>query len=173
MHSPVQIISYYAKPLCYDQHLTYVPASSSVFYHTEYTAKYSVLRAVRNTPCPNAVVCSVWCCCGALRGFWLWWVGVVGRWLGTISKKEKEKCLRENPWGKGWMSPETLKKRMPPHKKGSKETSGSHQFTCCWWRSRCVPKPRCVCRDPLRRAQLRLEWYSKTNLRCAKLSYSD
>ena len=124
MHSPVQIISYYAKPLCYDQHLTYVPASCSVFYHIEYTAKYSVLRALRNTPYPNAVVCSVLGCCGALRGFWLWWVGVVDRWLGTISTEEKQKRLRENPWEKGWMSPETLKKRIPPHKKDRKKHVG-------------------------------------------------
>ena len=88
LHSPAQIISCYAKPLYYDQHLTYVPASSSVFYHAEYTAKYSVLRAVRNTPCPNAVVCSVRCCCGALRGFGC---GGLGLWADDSALFPKKK----------------------------------------------------------------------------------
>ena len=94
LHSPVQSISYYARPPLFTPVYiitnTYVPARSSVFYHTEYTAKYFVLRAVRNTPCPNAVVCSVWCCWVLCAGFGC---GGLGLWAddSALFPKKKKK----------------------------------------------------------------------------------
>ena len=59
-----------------------------------YCRQYEILHV------PMVCTCSVWCC-GVLREFWLRRGGDVGRWLATISKKEKEKSLSGNAWGKG------------------------------------------------------------------------
>ena len=146
----VQIIV--RKPTILWPMLTYVPARSSVFYHTEYVyceivcttggTKYSMSQW--------CVVCSVVVFCASIG------CGGVGMWAdGSPRFPKKKKNASSKIHGERVQCPRKPWKAHVPTKKGSKETSGSHRFTCCWC-SRCVPKPRCACRDPLRRAKQRL-----------------
>ena len=122
-----------------------------------YYRKYEILHVPK-----WCVVCGVVVFCASF-GY-----GRVGLWADDDSPrfpKTKIKMPPRKPMGKGLSVPGNLEKVHPPPKKSSKETSESHRFTC-WLCSCCVSKSRCACRDPLRRAKLRLVQYCKTNLSC-------
>ena len=77
-----------------NNYVMYLPARTSVFCHTECTAKYCVLRAVRNTPMSQ---CSVWCFARVL---------VVAGWgCGLMTRHHFQKRKRKLPprksFGKG------------------------------------------------------------------------
>ena len=101
--------------------LTYVPARSSVFYHTEYVyceivcttggTKYSMSQW--------CVVCSVVVFCASIG------CGGVGMWAdGSPRFPKRRKMPPRKSMGKGFNVPGNLEKRMSPQKKVRKKQVG-------------------------------------------------